>query len=97
MISKIYGAFMMNGKRVNCIDEAHGFSLEIEGQKYHVYANKGTHVDLVVGDKREYIGKVNDFWTGDEMKAAKFILSYKELIAELERRGYTVSRSAGSR
>jgi len=74
----MYGAFMMNGKLVKCIDEVHGFSLEIEGQKYHVYTNKGTHVDLVVGDKRKYIGKVNDLWTGDEREAAKFILSYLE-------------------
>ena len=77
MMSKVYvyGMFMMNGKRVKCIDEIRGFSLEIEGQKYHVYANKGTHVDLVVGNRRKYIGKVNDFWTGDEREAAEFILS----------------------
>src|SRR5690606_34633354 len=72
----VYGMFTMNGKQVKCIDATRGFVLEIEGQRYHVYAKKGTHVDLVTGSKREYIGKVNDRWTGDEHEAAEFILSY---------------------
>lgn len=99
----VYGMFTMNGKQVKCIDATRGFVLEIEGQRYHVYAKKGTHVDLVVGNKREYIGKVNDSWTGDEREAAEFILKYRknqhlakysteELITELRRRGVNVDK-----
>lgn len=99
----VYGMFTMNGKQVKCIDATHGFVLEIEGQRYHVYAKKGAHVDLIVGNKREYIGKISDRWT-DEREAAEFILSYlsylkslakystEELIAELRRRGVNVDK-----
>jgi hypothetical protein len=76
MTGEVHKVITVNDKQVNCIDEIDGFSLEIDGQKYHVYADEdgSTHVDLVVGDEREYIGKVNDQWTGDEEEAAKFIL-----------------------
>ena len=77
MTGEVHKVITVNGKQVNCIDEIDGFSLEIDGQKYHVYDEDGsTHVDLVVGDEREYIGKVNDKWTGDEEEAAIFILSF---------------------
>lgn len=77
MTGKIYKVITVNGKQVNCIDETDGFSLEIDEQKYHVYADEdgSTHIDLIMGNEREYIGKVNDFWSGDEEEAAKFILS----------------------
>jgi len=76
MTGEIYKIIAVNGKQVNCIDEIDGFSLEIDGQKYHVYADEdgSTHVDLVVDAEREYIGKVNDKWTADEEEAALFIL-----------------------
>jgi len=76
MTGEIYKIITVNGKQVKCIDEIDGFTLEIGGQEYHVYADEdnSTHVDLVVGDEREYIGKTNNQWTGDEEEAAKFIL-----------------------
>lgn len=76
MTGEIYKIITVNGKQVKCIDEIDGFTLEIGGQEYHVYADEdnSTHVDLVVGDEREYIGKTNNRWTGDEEEAAKFIL-----------------------
>lgn len=77
MTGEVYKAITVNGKQVKCIDQIDGFSLEINGQKYHVYADEdgSTHVDQVMGDEREYIGKVNDQWTGDEEEAAGFILN----------------------
>ena len=76
MTGEIYKIIAVNGKQVKCIDEIDGFSLEIEGNHYHVYGeNDGTHVDQVMNDEKEYIGKVNDKWTGDEEEAALFILS----------------------
>lgn len=77
MTGEIYKIITVNGKQVKCIDEIDGFSLEIDGQKYHVYvdADGNTNVDQVMGDEREYIGMINDLWTGDEEEAAKFILS----------------------
>ena len=59
------------------IDEIDGFCLEIAGLRYRVYADPdgSTHVDLSMGEEGEYVGKVNDQWTGDEEEAAQFILS----------------------
>ena len=77
MTGETYKVITVNGKQVKCIDEIDGFCLEIAGQKYHVYADGdgSTHVDLVVnGTKEDYIGKVNDKWTADEVEAARFIL-----------------------
>ena len=76
MVGEIYKVLMVNGEEVLCIDTTDGFILEIDGSRYHVYADEdgGTHVDLVM-DEREYLGKVNDQWTGDEEEAARFILS----------------------
>ena len=78
MTGEVYKVITVNGKQVKCIDEIDGFSLEIDGQHYHVYADPdgSTHIDLVVyGEKEDYIGKVNDKWTADEEEAALFILS----------------------
>ena len=77
MTGEIYKIIAVNSKQVKCIDEIDGFSLEIDGQKYHVYADGdgSTHVDMIInGEKEDYIGKVNDQWTGDEEEAARFIL-----------------------
>ena len=78
MNGEVYKVLMVGNKKVVCIDTTDGFILEIDGQKYHVYADEdgSTHVDLVGDDGKEYIGKVNDQWTGDEEEAARFILSF---------------------
>ena len=78
MNGEVYKVLMVDGEKVVCIDTTDGFILEIDGQKYHVYADEdnSAHVDQILGDEREYIGKVNDFWTGDEEEAARFILSF---------------------
>ena len=84
MTGEIYKIITVNGKQVECIDQIDGFSLEIDGSHYHVYADEdgSTHVDLVMDDgksffaEREYIGQVNDQWTGDEEEAARFIISF---------------------
>ena len=78
MTGEVYKVLVVNGKQVKCIDETDGFSLEIAGLKYHVYADGdgSTHVDQCFADgTKEYIGKVNDKWTADEEEAALFILS----------------------
>lgn len=77
MTGEVYKVITVNGKQVKCIDEIDGFSLEIDGQRYHVYvdADGNTNVDHVMGDEREYLGMINDLWTGDEEEAARFILS----------------------
>lgn len=78
MTGETYKVIVVDGEQVKCIDEIDGFSLEIDGQNYHVYADAdgSTHIDLVVnGEKEDYIGKVNDQWTGDEEEAARYILS----------------------
>ncbi len=76
MTGEVYKVLMVNGEKVLCIDTTDGFILVIDGSRYHVYADEdgSTHVDLVM-DEREYLGKVNDQWTGDEEEAAGFILS----------------------
>lgn len=76
MTGEIYKIIAVYGKQVNCIDEIDGFSLEIDGLRYRVYADPdgSTHVDLSMGEEGEYIGKVNDLWTGDEEEAARYIL-----------------------
>ena len=84
MTGEVYKVLMVDGKQVNCIDQIDGFSLEIDGSHYHVYADEdgSTHVDLVMNDsksffaEREYIGQVNESWTGDEEEAARFIISF---------------------
>ncbi len=78
MTGEVYKVLRVDGEKVLCIDTTDGFILKINEQKYHVYADEdgSTHVDLVMGDEREYIGKVNDKWTGDEEEAAIFILSF---------------------
>lgn len=77
MTGEVYKVITVCGKQVKCIDEIDGFSLEISGLKYRVYADGdgSTHVDLSMGEVGEYVGKVNDQWTADEEEAAKFILS----------------------
>jgi hypothetical protein len=77
MTGETYKVITVNGKQVKCIDEIEGFSLEIAGLRYRVYADPdgSTHVDLSMGEEGEYVGKVNDLWTGDEEEAAQFILS----------------------
>lgn len=78
MTGEVYKVITVDGEKVLCIDEIDGFSLEIDGQNYHVYADPdgSTHIDLVVnGEREDYIGKVNDQWTGDEKEAARYILS----------------------
>lgn len=55
-------------------DESEGFSAKFpSGNLYHVYEDGGTQVDLVKKGEREYIGKINDDWTGDEKEAARWI------------------------
>jgi len=83
MTGEIYKIITVNGKQVKCIDQIDGFSLEIDGSRYHVYGDEdnSTHVDLIVSDdgffnEREYIGQVNESWTGDEEEAARFIISF---------------------
>ena len=77
MTDEVYKVLMVDGEKVLCIDTTDGFILKIDGQKYHVYADEdgSTHVDQILGNEKEYIGKVNDFWTGNEKEAAEFILS----------------------
>ena len=77
MTGEIYKVLMVDDKKVLCIDEIDGFSLEIDGSRYHVYADEdgSTHVDLIMSNEREYIGKIDD-GIADEEKAAKFIISF---------------------
>lgn len=82
MTGEVYKVITVNGKQVKCIDQIDGFSLEIDGSRYHVYADEdgSIHVDLVMDDdkffnEREYIGKIDD-GTVDEEKAARFIISF---------------------
>ena len=83
MTGEVYKVLIVDDKRVECIDQIDGFSLEIDGSHYHVYEEDGgTHVDLVMNDdksffaEREYIGQVNESWTGDEEEAARFIILF---------------------
>ena len=77
MTGEVHKVITVNGKQVKCIDEIDGFTLEIDGSRYQVYADEdgSTHVDQITSDGKEYVGKVNDFWNGDEKEAALFILS----------------------
>ena len=76
MNGEVYKAFVVNGKKVLCIDTTEGFILKIDGCRYHVYGeDDGTYIDMLMDDGgREYIGKVNK-QVADEEEAAKFILS----------------------
>lgn len=82
MTNEIYKVITVDDKQVYCIDQIDGFSLEIDGSRYHVYADEeGSHVDLVLDSEfiwgeREYIGKIDDDGTADEEKAARFIISF---------------------
>jgi hypothetical protein len=70
-----YKTFEINNKKVSCYDESEGFTLGIDGKRYHVYEDGGTQVDLVCGDDREYFDKISDTWVDDEEEAAKAILA----------------------
>lgn len=76
MTGEVYKVLMVDGEKVLCIDTTDGFILKIGGFQYHVYGeDDGTYIDMLIDDDDgEYIGKVNDLWTGDEEEAAKFIL-----------------------
>jgi hypothetical protein len=70
-----YKTFEIDGKMIFCYDESEGFTLGIDGKRYHVYEDNGTQVDVINGDGREYFGKIADTWTGDEEEAAKAIIT----------------------
>ena len=76
MNGEVYKVLMVDGEKVLCIDTTEGFILEIADCRYHVYSeDDGTYIDMLIDDdEREYVGKVNDQWTGDEEEAARFIL-----------------------
>ena len=78
MTGEIYKVLMVDGEKVLCINTTDGFILEIGGFRYHVYGeDDGTHIDMLINnDEKEYIGKVNESWTGDEEEALNYILSY---------------------
>ena len=78
MNGEVYKVLMVDGEKVLCIDTTEGFILEIADCRYHVYGeDDGTYIDMLTDDGgREYIGKVNESWTGDEEEALEYILSY---------------------
>ena len=77
MNGEVYKVLMVDGEKVLCIDTTDGFILEIGGFQYHVYGeDDGTYIDMLIDDDEgEYIGKVNNQWTGDEEEAARYILT----------------------
>lgn len=80
----LYKQFEINGKEVKCFDANEGFVLDIDNKIYIVYpeADGTTHVDEatelgipVWQSEKEYLGKINDQWTGNEKEAAKWIIN----------------------
>lgn len=69
-----YKTFEINNKKVSCYDESEGYTLGIDGKRYHVYEDHGTQVDVINDGNREYFGKISDTWMGDEEEAAKAIV-----------------------
>lgn len=79
MTGETYKTLEVNGKKVNCIDEITGFSLEIEGQLYYIdYDENELGIEQIIDNEKEYFGTIlkNRLPEGNciEERAAKWIL-----------------------
>ena len=80
MTGETYKTINVNGKKVNCIDEVTGFSLNIEGQLYYVdYDENELGIEQIIDGEKEWFGIIlmSELPEGDsiEERAAKWILS----------------------
>jgi hypothetical protein len=80
MTGETYKTINVNGKKVNCIDEVTGFSLNIEEQLYYIdYDENELGIEQIIDGEKEYFGTVpmSELPEGDciEERAAKFILA----------------------
>jgi hypothetical protein len=83
MTGETYKTINVNGKKVNCIDEVTGFSLNIEGQLYYVdYDENELGIEQIIDGEKEWFGTIlmSELPEGDniEERAAKWILEGNE-------------------